>query len=208
MTLSGIYKIQSKVKPKRIYIGSAVNLHKREKGHFSYLKRNKHANKKLQNHYNKYGSGDLVFSILLICEKELLMSNEQFFMDSYPIYFNECRIAGRTIGLKRSEDWKKMISERNKGNKYCQGYKHSEDAKLRISKFQKGRIKSEIEKTHLSEGHKGYVATEETRRRMSEKHLGNKYSLGILHTEEWKKEQSKRATDYWKLKKSQCQKSA
>jgi hypothetical protein len=29
--ISGIYKIQSKIKPERIYIGSAVNLQKRKR---------------------------------------------------------------------------------------------------------------------------------------------------------------------------------
>lgn len=55
MKISGIYKIQSKVKPERIYIGSAVNIRHRRNQHFSSLSLNNHHNKKLQYHYNKYG---------------------------------------------------------------------------------------------------------------------------------------------------------
>ena len=63
MNISGIYKIKSKVKPERIYIGSSVNIQERWRKHINYLKNNKHQSIKLQRHYNKYGKNDLVFSI-------------------------------------------------------------------------------------------------------------------------------------------------
>ena len=68
--ISGIYKIQSKIKPERIYIGSAVNMSNRIIKHKQDLKKNIHCNNKLQNHYNKYGLADLIFSILMSCSKE------------------------------------------------------------------------------------------------------------------------------------------
>lgn len=52
---SGIYQIQSKIKPERIYIGSTINVKKRESIHLGNLKRNKHHSHKLQRHYNKFG---------------------------------------------------------------------------------------------------------------------------------------------------------
>ena len=55
MIISGIYKIQSIIKPERCYIGSAVNIQKRWRDHKRELRNNKHSNKKLQNHCNKYG---------------------------------------------------------------------------------------------------------------------------------------------------------
>ena len=61
---SGIYKIESKIKPERIYIGSSVNIIARWKNHLYELRKNKHRNNKLQNHYNKYGESDLLFSIM------------------------------------------------------------------------------------------------------------------------------------------------
>lgn len=68
-----IYMIQSNIKSKRCYIGSAVNYNIRKRLHLSQLKNNKHHSIKLQNHYNKYGKDDLIFSTLICCEKEDLI---------------------------------------------------------------------------------------------------------------------------------------
>ena len=82
MPLIGIYKISSKIKPECIYLGSAVSIKKRWANHLSDLRKKKHHNNILQNHYTKYGEQDLVFSILLQCEKEDLIKNEQYFIDT------------------------------------------------------------------------------------------------------------------------------
>jgi group I intron endonuclease len=96
--ISGIYQIQSKIKPERIYIGGAVNIQKRWWSHLSTLRNNKHENSKLQNHFNKYGESDLQFSILLGCEKEDLIRVEQYFLDSYNPFFNILKIACLSTG--------------------------------------------------------------------------------------------------------------
>jgi group I intron endonuclease len=118
MNESGIYKIQSKIKPKRIYIGSAINIKNRWHSHKSDLRLNKHGNKRLQNHYNKYGEKDLQFSIIIGCLKESLIENEQFFMDCYNPFFNICRIAGSPLGTKRSDEVKEKMRQKNLGRKY------------------------------------------------------------------------------------------
>lgn len=112
---SGIYKIQSKIKPERIYIGSAINLNNRKRTHFSALRRNKHYSKKLQSHYNKYGDNDLVFSVLLTCAKEDLIKHEQFFIDAYNPWFNCSKTAGSPLGVKHSKEECKRRSEFLKG---------------------------------------------------------------------------------------------
>jgi group I intron endonuclease len=104
----GIYKIQSLLKSGRCYIGSAINLGKRWHLHLFELRHNKHHSRKLQNHVNKYGIDDLRFSILLGCDKDDLIANEQYFIDSYNPYFNICKIAGNVTGRKFS------IESRNK----------------------------------------------------------------------------------------------
>jgi group I intron endonuclease len=158
MNISGIYKIHSIAMPMRCYIGSSVNMHKRWNGHLSYLKRNKHANKKLQNHYNKYGKDDLQFTVLLACRKDLLLDNEQFFIDSYPVYFNECLKAGSCLGRQLSKEHKERISESNKGHKGPCGYKHTKEAKIKIGLAAKvtntGRIHTEEHKLKISKGGK------------------------------------------------------
>ena len=80
MTMSGIYRIQDK--EGRIYIGSAVNLHKRIYEHRRRLKAGNHINPKLQNAWNKYGESYFTFSIVEIVEdKTKLTYYEQIWID-------------------------------------------------------------------------------------------------------------------------------
>lgn len=104
MNISGIYKIQSIIKPERIYIGSAVNINRRWNHHLNDLRKNKHCNRKLQNHFNKYKEGDLQFSILLKCGKEDLIKIEQNFIDTYNPYLNICKTAGNMLGYKHTAE--------------------------------------------------------------------------------------------------------
>lgn len=147
----GIYKIQSKIKPERCYIGSATDITKRKSTHFIRLRRGIHNSIILQNHFNKYGESDLEFSILLLCERNDLLKAEQFFIDSINPYFNICKIAGSPLGLKKSEEHKRKLREINLGKK------HSQET---------------IEK--MKEAHKGHQNTlgkkwsEETKKKQSE----------------------------------------
>ena len=110
-TTSGVYKIQSKVKPERVYIGSAVSIPERWGNHLYRLARNDHHSIKLQRHYNKYGKNDLVFSIIVGCDKDDLIVTEQFYIDAYNPWFNICSKAGSLLGFKHSEETKKKMSE-------------------------------------------------------------------------------------------------
>lgn len=73
LNISGIYQIQSKCKPERKYIGSALNIRVRKNIHLYDLRRNKHSSIKLQRHYNKYGQDDLIYSVLMFCDVEDLI---------------------------------------------------------------------------------------------------------------------------------------
>jgi hypothetical protein len=125
MKISGIYKIQSTIKPERIYIGSSANISKRWKNHIYDLRNNNHHSRKLQRHYNKYGEGDLFFSVLLGCDKADLISIEQYFIDTYFPYFNgrHCARGGNAKGhvpwnkgKKASEDAKRNQSIAHMGH--------------------------------------------------------------------------------------------
>lgn len=129
MKISGIYKIESKLKPERIYIGSTININIRWNKHLTDLKKNRHHSIKLQNHYNKYGESDLRFSILVECEKENLLKIEQEFIDSYKPYLNICPIAGNCTGIHRSEKEKQK----------CRSYRHTKEARRKISEAGMGR---------------------------------------------------------------------
>jgi len=169
--MTGIYQIQSKIKPNRIYIGSSINVKYRWQIHLNCLRKNKHHSIKLQRHYNKYGEADLQFSVLLGCPKDGLISNEQFFLDIYKPYFNLCPNAGSKLGSKSSEETKKKISESHKG----------------CVTWNKGKYLSETTKRKMSEVKKGKHLSEETKRRMSECKKGNKNWLKRVFTEETKR---------------------
>lgn len=215
MKLSGIYKIQSKKKPKRIYIGSAVNIHRRWNEHKCNLLKNKHHSPKLQNHYNKYGGADLEFSILIGCEKQDLIKHEQYFIDALKPYFNISITAGSCLGMKLSEEAKSKISESNrrriisqetkekmrkaltgkthsveareKMSKTRKGKKFTEEHKQKIREANKGKTFTEEHRRRLSESRKKRIITEETKRRISVSHKGEKNSFfGRHHTEETK----------------------
>jgi group I intron endonuclease len=220
MKNSGIYRIESKVKPERVYIGSAVHLSKRWTTHLWGLKNDRHHSTKLQNHFNKYGESDLVFIIVEHCLPDFLITREQYYIDSLNPYFNECKIAGnclgkkwseemyrKKIGRKHSEESRKKMSKSLIGNKRTLGYKHSEESKRKMGDSHKGLIKSietcnKLSKSlmghtvsvesrkKISEGHKGKRASDETRQKMSELRKGIKYNLGRIASIETRKKMS------------------
>lgn len=151
--ISGIYQIQSRKKPERIYIGSSVNIYSRWSGHLADLRKQKHDNPKLQSHYNKYGKNDLVFSILVCCERHELLEAEQFYLDSKKTYFNIAPKAGNNLGYKMTPEQKEHIRLSKVGRKHDEerrknqsilsmgekngfyGKKHTEEHKQKMREF-------------------------------------------------------------------------
>jgi group I intron endonuclease len=120
--ISGIYKIQSRCKPERIYIGSAKNIRRRKNEHKSDLFTHTHSNSKLQRHFDRYGWDDLVFSIIISCDECDLLTHEQFYIDTLNPWFNLSKTADRRSGLppwnkgrKLTEEHKRHIAERQMG---------------------------------------------------------------------------------------------
>lgn len=159
-SMTAIYKISSKIKPERIYIGSSVNFRRRKAIHKTQLKNNIHFNQKLQSHANKYGIGDLKYEILeLVMFKEDLILREQFYIDTLNPYFNICKTAGNRLGIKLSEETKEKIRLNCKG---MTGRKHTSETKQKMSLVKIGK--------------KRKLFSEETRKKMSKAHIGKKHS--------------------------------
>ena len=188
MKISGIYKIESKIKSERLYIGSAININRRWIIHLYDLKNNKHHSNKLQNHYNKYGKDDLIFSIIEECPISKLLIREQYYMDLKSPYFNECKIAGNCLGRtpwnknkKMSKEFSNKMKMINIGNKNRLGKKHSIKSKNKISESLKGRTK-------LNENEKTDIRAKYIPRKYSANKLAEEYDvckdtiLTILHT--------------------------
>ena len=101
-----IYKITSSLYPNRIYIGSAFDFKRRKLEHLKRLRSGKHPNIKLSRHMAKYGIDDLCFSIIESCNSDELTIREQHYMDNLNPWFNICKVAGRTTGIKQSKETK------------------------------------------------------------------------------------------------------
>lgn len=162
--IGGIYIIQSCKFPMRIYVGSAVNIRGRWSRHLSDLRKNRHPNPKLQNHYNKYGENDLAFEIIengeYLC-KQHLHAREQGWIyhykhkETWVPYFNFTPIAGSPLGIKRTAEQLKHVY----GNTYRKGAVLSEATKqlLRLANLGKKaspETKEKMRKTSLALGRK------------------------------------------------------
>ncbi len=183
---SGIYKITCTAN-KKIYIGSAVNLQQRKKGHFSCLRRNEHVNKHLQNAWNKYGEQTFIFEVLEYVLPMSLTAREQYWFKKLKPFdrkgFNIAREAGSTLGYKYApETIEKM-----------RGMKRSPEARVNISRAALGRKRSAesieksrqgnlgkkqpseaIEKTRQAQ--LGHMVSPETREKLRQARLGKKRS--------------------------------
>lgn len=135
MKCSAIYKIQSKIKPERFYIGSAVSIQKRWAEHQKGLLLGKHENQILQRHYDKYGKDDLVFTIIEPCFKEFLLIREQYYIDTLKPTFNIRMIVGSNLGIKLSAEIRRnmSIAQQNRN------YRATPETCAKISESCKGR---------------------------------------------------------------------
>jgi group I intron endonuclease len=137
MKVSGVYKIQSKIKPDRVYIGSAIDIYQRWRLHLYHLRKNCHGSKFLQRHFNKYGIDDFQFSIILLCDKQFLVSSEQHFLDTYKPLFNNCKVAYSPLGIKHPNMKHADVSGKNNP---MYGKYHSDETKNKISEKAQLRI--------------------------------------------------------------------
>jgi group I intron endonuclease len=106
-TAAVVYKITNK-KNNKIYIGSAVNWHKRVYVHLDQLQNNNHFNKHLQSAWNKYKGESFIFEVLEYNDSKLdIINKEQYYLDvlspwNKKIGYNTCKVAGSSLGIKRS----------------------------------------------------------------------------------------------------------
>ena len=139
--ISGIYIIKNNINDK-VYIGSAVNCHRRFIQHKSDFNKQCH-NQRFQNFVNKYGIDTLIFEIIEIVEnKEHLIDREQYGIDYYKSYnpkkgYNICKTAGSTLGCKMPISHKKSCKNRMFDNKYRLGKKWSDKEKKEIGQRSK-----------------------------------------------------------------------
>jgi len=215
--ITGIYKIQSITKPDRIYIGSSLNIQKRWREHKWNLLKNKHHSIKLQRHVNKYGIGDLIFSVIELCTAEVLQNREQIHIDNYSLYFNtsvssfspmlnrhHSEISKLKIGKANSQKttWSKgkhlTKEHRDKIGIGNRGKIVSDESKQKMRVAALGRKLSEEHRKKISNALKGRHISEEQKQMIS---ISRKNSIGYKFTEEHKKHIREKILMYWASKK-------
>ena len=108
----GVYEIVNNVNGNR-YVGSSVNIESRWKGHLRELRRGTHHAHHLQHSFNKYGEDAFQINVLLECERDCLIVNEQEEMDKGYDY-NSSPSAQNTLGLKLTDEQRSKASAAKK----------------------------------------------------------------------------------------------
>ena len=161
-TFGAIYRILNLING-RIYIGSTINLKRRNREHYKSLLKNKHCNKFLQNDFNKCGAENFVFEYFGheifckgLCSKEFILQREQLFLDGIKQNedvecYNICMTAGNSLGRKISQETKDKWSKNRKGKTIgaenpMYGKKHTIETREKMSK---NRIKKTGSEHHL-----------------------------------------------------------
>lgn len=177
--ISGVYQIRNKVNG-HIYIGSSVDVYCRKRSHVGMLHKSCHHSKHLQAAVDKYGLKNFKFKILLYCDPNELLHNEQTYIDELKPEYNMCPVAGSTLGRKLSAYTKQKMSETRKGRiSNRKGCKLSEEIKQKLSNALIGNHRR-----------KGYTTSEETKQKISEAMIGKQNSKGHKNSEELKRKWS------------------
>jgi group I intron endonuclease len=169
----GIYKIQNKISGD-FYIGSSTRIQDRWKDHKRDLRNDEHFNEHLQNAWNKYGEENFIFSIIEECNENILVKQEQHYIDILKPQYN-IALSVMCYGAHLSAETKQKLRLINLGKHHTQETK------------EKCRLAGKKGKGHFTEEHK---------RKISEALKGhspsNKGKKGIFHTKEWKQMMSER----------------
>lgn len=179
--VSGIYRIECSGNGKH-YIGSAISLKQRLACHRSMLRKGIHANKHLQNAWNKYGSDSFLMIVIEECKVESLIEREQYWIDftqaaNPEIGMNNSPTASTTIGFRHSETTKEKLSD---------------IAKQRDHTHLRELAESQRGKPSLSRGSTGIPWTAEQKAKASAKRKGRTpWNVGIPMAKEVKARVSK-----------------
>jgi group I intron endonuclease len=155
----GVYMIFSTIKPDRFYIGSSVNLRKRLSTHKALLKNNNHSSVKLQYHVNKYGLEDLSFSVVEYCDKSILISKEQLYIDIFNPWFNINKTAKVNLCKKKNtEEQNRALSDRMKKLWEDPSYREKQRISRSVPRPERRGIPSHRKGKHLTEEHKRNIS--------------------------------------------------
>ena len=133
---TGVYAIRHATSGK-VYVGSAATSFKqRWSQHRCGLRKGKHGNRHLQAAWSKYGEAAFEFVILAVTEPGEAVVCEQRYIDEYlaaECGYNICPIAVSSRGVRRSESFRRKISERLKVSNGTPEYRAAQSQRMRIA---------------------------------------------------------------------------
>lgn len=94
--ISGIYEIVNTLDGKR-YVGSSCNIKDRFYNHKYHLRKGTHRNGRLQRAWIKHGEQSFSFRVVMTCEVDELLVQEQRLLDELLPEYNLTPIAGRIV---------------------------------------------------------------------------------------------------------------
>lgn len=189
-SLPGIYKFTNKINGK-IYIGESLVLSDRMNNYKnSFLKRD---DQRIYRAFKKYRLENFSYFLLEVfpigTEKAVLLEREKFWISFYQttdkdIGYNICPCGFDNTGIKRSLEWKKMMSEKMKGKPPAfLGRKHTDLTRKKISEAKKGKRLSIETRKKMSLAKSanppmlGKIQSKETRRKISESKKGENHPM-------------------------------
>lgn len=140
---SGIYCFLNKTNG-NCYIGSSVNLRRRIVWEY-YANKNSGSSMVIVKAIEKYGLENFELLILEFCEKNELISREDYFIQLYNPTYNILKKAGSLLGYKHNPESLNKMSESQKGvNHYFYGKTHTEETRARMIEANKDSIAVEV----------------------------------------------------------------
>jgi group I intron endonuclease len=127
-----IYGIKN-IKTNQYYIGSTRKLNNRVKTHITRLERQEHHSPFLQKDWNDNKNNFEFILLERILNEKNILEREQWWIDNTDSFYNICKIAGTSLGVKRTEEYKKKISDS------LMGVKHPPERCKQKSIYQTGR---------------------------------------------------------------------
>ena len=153
---SGVYRWVNK-KNGSTYIGSSVNLRQRFYKYYSTSHLQKYKTI-IHQALLKYSHSKFSLEIIEYCDKNSLISREQYYIDKLKPDYNILKTANSSLGFKHSQetlDYFKNIR------------KVSEETKKNLSQAAIGRVLSEAEKSKISASRVGIKLSAKTRAKIS-----------------------------------------
>jgi len=192
---TAIYAIVNSI-TKDMYVGSAISVRRRWKGHKYALKRGTHHSPKLQNAVNKYGLDIFNCEIIqLVEDKSKLIEREQFWIDFFKPTYNGRPVAHSPFGTRHTEETKEKMSAAHKGRRF------SAEHCANISAAKKGCVIKEEQRKLLSEIGKGKRLSDASKAKISMSLMGNKRAAGREYSLEERAKISERMKKTWEQRK-------